>query len=55
MLRFLGGFILGFIGFLIFMKKEKEEKNINNPPFLENDTIKMLNIMKELQKAKERV
>ncbi len=60
MFRFLTGFIFGFISvFFILQKKNQSSENKNQQenlsPFFKEDPYRIINIMKEFQKMKEKI
>ncbi len=54
MLRFFTGILIGFISTFLYLSK-REEKNLKNKTSLPEDTTKIINVMKEFQKMKERI
>lgn len=57
MLRFLTGFFIGFIAIFSYFssKSRKSDKIIKNKSLLSEDTTKLINVLKEFQKMKERI
>ena len=57
MFRFFFGFLIGFLGIFIyiFKNREKFDKISKNKSYFPEDTTKLINVMKEFQKMKERI
>ncbi len=57
MFRFFFGFLIGFLGIFlyIFKNREKSDKISKNKSYFPEDTTKLINVMKEFQKMKERI
>ncbi len=59
MFKFFTGFLIGFVGMLLYFNnkssKEKNKKNNDISPFLNEDPYRIINIMKEYQKMREKI
>ncbi len=57
MFRFFFGFLIGFLGIFlyIFKSREKSDKISKNKSYFPEDTTKLINVIKEFQKMKERI
>jgi hypothetical protein len=59
MFRFMLGFFAGFFGMLFYLNKNSSEENVNKDKdlnlFPKEDPYRIINIMKEFQKMREKI